>query len=115
MAKVEACNYDGGDCDDVEWCALGCPTTVNSKELGGDWRGDCICDPACNVKACEFDRGDCAKDAAENELCNQCAPGCFGEWLADGTCDLACDNDACGRDGGGNSIHSCSSVIFGSP
>lgn len=57
---VEACNYDGGDCDNesqefiqaeqAKFCSPGCDLT----EVG-----DGFCDSVCNNSACNFDGGDC--------------------------------------------------------
>ena len=45
-------------------CASACPSTAWPQEDGGpfvreDWRGDGLCDEACNVLACNWDSGDC--------------------------------------------------------
>jgi hypothetical protein len=60
---VDACNYDGGDCDNetpeflqeemAKMCSPGC-----------EWNelADGFCDAGCNNSACEYDRGDCKLD-----------------------------------------------------
>jgi hypothetical protein len=68
--------YDGGDCLE---CSAGCPQL---------WRGDGICDPACNVPECNFDDNDCV----------ECAPGCFQAWVGDTICDEPCQVAACQYD-----------------
>ena len=89
----EACNWDGGDCDDeygpppTPECAEGCA----DEKIGDGW-----CDEACNVEACDFDGEDCVVEEEEAE----CDPECPAYWIGDGWCDAVCNTDACGNDGG---------------
>lgn len=118
--NVAVCNYDTRDREDggsgrsdcqqdkngrvMAQCATGCLTGPNWLGIGEDWRGDCICDEACNNDACGYDDGDC-KPETIGEFCEQCSPGCFGNWLGDGTCDIACDTEDCAFDGGDCDYH----------
>jgi hypothetical protein len=50
-------------------CAPGC---------GAERLSNLVCDAACNVTACAYDRGACVP-----QLAAACSPGCQREWLAD--------------------------------
>ncbi len=65
--------------------------------------GNQVCDIACYVNACDFDRGDCDNERPEflqEELGKFCSPGCTVDDLGDGFCDTACNNSACEFDRG---------------
>lgn len=98
--NIAACNWDDGDCEPFP--------VAGSFDLAGGPRplpegvdcadgcqalmvGNSVCNQACNVPACNFDMGDCARE---------CAPNCFGLWLGDGFCDEECKNLACEWDEG---------------
>ena len=63
------------------------------------WLNDWFCDPACNVKACSFDGGDCAGVVS----CNKAAtcptgPNKYGfgaSWVGDCVCDAVCNVAGC--------------------
>ncbi len=101
-----------------DYCAPGCY---------GFLIGDEHCDSACNVEACNFDKGDCDRcepscpssiigdkkcdQHCYNAACNwdngdcaipynECAPGCPASWIKDGECDSTCNNVACYYDRG---------------
>ena len=80
--NLEACNYDGGDCNR---CATDCLQS---------WVGDGYCHQHCYTAACNWDGGDCAK------LYSECALGCPASWIKDGECDSTCNNLACRYDDG---------------
>ena len=78
---------------------------LNSHRRGGtncaegcEWKmiGDGNCQADCNVTACFWDRGDCARSADAGH----CKADCKPDWISDGYCDDACFNEKCGWDGG---------------
>jgi len=82
-------------------CAPGC---------GAERLSNLVCDAACNVTACAYDRGACVP-----QLAAACSPGCQREWLADGECDDACFTETCTWDEGDCAaidIDGCASACF---
>eukprot|EP01006_Ploeotia_vitrea_P031216 TRINITY_DN63538_c0_g4_i1.p1 TRINITY_DN63538_c0_g4~~TRINITY_DN63538_c0_g4_i1.p1 ORF type:complete len:1294 (+),score=192.04 TRINITY_DN63538_c0_g4_i1:133-4014(+) len=77
--NVEACEFDGGDCDSS---LPECPASCSRS-----WLGDGLCDAECNTAGCKWDQGDCSVP--------ECSKGCPVSWLGDGWCDTACDVAAC--------------------
>lgn len=67
---------DARDVFSAAACAPGCSPQLLSNR---------VCDAACNVTACAFDRGACVP-----QLAAACSPGCQPGWIADGECDDAC-------------------------
>jgi len=84
---IEYCNtvselFAAGEvCVEPPACADGC-------ENG--WRGDMMCDPACNNSECGFDNGDC----------DLCSDFCSAADLKDGQCQPECYTEGCGFDSG---------------
>ena len=69
-------NYDYDDCNSE--CDSKCTQTQLKNNL---------CDPACMIPACIFDRGYCYNQ--------YCAAGCTYKMLGDGKYDSSCDNSNC--------------------
>ena len=68
-------------------CGSNCPWWyVSAKQPGDGW-----CDLSCMIKACEFDKGDCAYECT-NTGCQNTA--------ANGVCDASCNFQICGYDFG---------------
>jgi len=79
---VEACNWDGTDCD----CSPGCFPSLLSND---------VCDSACNTATCGWDNQKCVKFTQGN-----CASGCFERMLGDGVCNNSCQTEECQWDRG---------------
>jgi len=60
-------------------------------------RGDGLCDLACNIELCNFDRG----NSTTSDCFDDClGTGCSASLLGNENCDLSCNNAKCGWDQG---------------
>ena len=71
-ANTEACNFDGGDCDDNgEVTYYGCQPPIHILVA---WIGDGICDQDLNNPQCGYDEGDCDGDYPDPDTTTTAAP-----------------------------------------
>jgi len=78
---VEACQFDGSDCD----CSAGCVSELLEND---------VCDPLCAVHACKFDNFACVSSRQ-----GDCAVGCYVSQIGDEVCDPQCNTAECKYDG----------------
>eukprot|EP00924_Labyrinthula_sp_SR-Ha-C_P010896 maker-scaffold_47-snap-gene-1.11-mRNA-1 protein AED:0.00 eAED:0.00 QI:550/1/1/1/1/0.66/3/42/157 len=92
---IEACGFDKGDCDGVEFYELEDPSACEATGCNLDFIGDGHCEDSCFNDACEIDGGDCEGYPA---ACLE--TDCPMEYVGDGYCDNVCNNSACKFDRG---------------
>ncbi len=81
-------------------CSLDVPALPSPHKAHITCSDDGVCDPACQVSACQYDGVDCTPDCAPGTTSAAPAPvtdypGCPAHWVGDGFCDEACNTAAC--------------------